>query len=558
LLLADPDLAAGGAGPPTSPWWHLLLLAGDPATARSGAPAGAAVALAHLWGGLPGPVPPGPRGVAAALAALLTLPLLALGLAALLRRPVAATAAGWGVALAGLATALLAERVPVGATGWGLDAGQAVTGPVGPGLSLVALGALAAAVGLLRRGRHTLRPPRPPRRSRRGRVAGLVRGVVTVLGAVIAFTGPVAVLAGWSGQGLRGPGHGVAEAALPALEPVRPDVLPALAADEAEGQAQARTLVVRTDRTQVRWALAGAAGPRFGDDSAALAVRRLDVPPPATETALVTPILAALLGDGGQDVTGALAGLGVGSVLLVPPAGQDAVLALDSSPGLVRVSQAGGSVLWRVELPATAGAVTRPARARVLDGSGRVVQALPSRGAVVDVRIAPGGADRIVRLAERADGDWRAVLDGHRLSAVPGSWDVAFALPAAGGRLRVWRQETFPAAARTAQSAVLAVAVLGLLPLPRLRRRVAVPTPPARSQPVPRAVGAPSPADLPPMPRIFDEDHPADGEVPPLFSDDPVTPSRDDAATTDEPAEPPVGDAVAERAGAATAPGEGR
>jgi GT2 family glycosyltransferase len=517
LLLADPGLPGSGSAAMArgSGWWNLLLLTGDPASgAGSGTPAGAAVAVARMLPALP--VPHGSRAVAAALAAVLAGPVLGLALASLLRRP--AALAAWVAALAGLATALAAVRVTVGATGLGLDPGQPAAALPGPGLSFFALGMLAAAAALLHRGRFMLRPAR---RARPGRVARAVTATATVAVAVVALAGPLAVLAGWSGQGLAGPGHGVTAAALPALRAVPPEVLPAVATDEAEGEAGARTLVVRADRAQVRWTLARAAGPRLGDDSAALAARRLDPGAATTETALVAPVLAALMGDGGQDVTASLADLGAGSVLLVGPVPQDAILALDASPGLVRVSQAGGSVLWRVELPPGAGGVTRPARARLLDASGRVLSPLPSQGPDAGAQIAAGQPGRVVRLAERADPGWRATLDGRPLAAVAGGWSQAFALPQTGGHLRVWHVSALPDVTGTLQIAVLAVTVLGLVPLPRLRRRVAAPSPPAPSRPVPRAGGgAVVPGDLPPMPRVFGADHPEDGVLAPLFADE--------------------------------------
>ena len=74
------------------------------------------------------------------------------------------------------------------------------------------------------------------------------------------------------------------------------------------------------------------------------------------------------------------------------------------------------------------------------------------------------------------------------------------------------------------QAAVLALALLGLVPLPDLRRRVAVPAPPQPSRPVPRE---PQAVDvvLPHPPQVFGADHPEQGAVTPLFSDptDPIT-----------------------------------
>jgi len=499
--------AVAAAGVPALlllPWWVAVaasprLLLADPDL--PGATTGTGTVIDGFLDGSGGV---GRLAVVAALA--VAVPVLLLGLGALLRRSGAAVAAGaWVVALAGLATALLAVRTTTGATGAGLDAGRAFTGRPGPGLSLLALGATAAAVAVLQRGRSTFSSPRA---GRAGRIARA--GAAGVLGALVV-AGPLGALAAWSW-------HGVPTS----LRAVEPAVLPPVAAAEAEGVPASRTLVTRSVQGRVSWTLARAAGPRLGDDSAALASRRLDPPAGPTESALVTPVLAALLGDGGQDIRPALADLGVGYVQLLAPVADDAVLALDASPGLVRVSQSAGWMLWRVDqAPAGAGSA-RTARARLLDASGAVLATLPSDGAGgVDARVAAAGAGRVVRLAERADDGWTATLDGRDL--VPGrdGWAQTFALPPAGGRLVVRPGTTAPELVGTVQGAVLAVAVLGLLPLPRLRRRLAPPGPPAPSRPVTRVVAdAADPGELPPMPQVFDEEHPEHGEVAPLFTDE--------------------------------------
>jgi hypothetical protein len=127
-----------------------------------------------------------------------------------------------------------------------------------------------------------------------------------------------------------------------------------------------------------------------------------------------------------------------------------------------------------------------------------------------------------VVLTERTDSGWKATLDGRSLaSLVTSGWAQCFELPASGGRLHLYHDGDLVETVRGVQVGVLAFALLGLLPLPRLRSRLAVPTPPDPSHPVPRTVDAgPALDQLPPMPRVFDADHPEDGEVAPLFSDD--------------------------------------
>jgi len=558
LLFAEAGVPGSGGSLP-QPWWHVLLLPADPVTG-AGTLAGAASQVSRL---MPATAHADPVLVALAPVVLLVAPLLLLGPFALLRRAASVVAAvALTLGTAGLATALTAGRVTVAAGGFGLDAGPRLLGRPGPGLSLFALGLLTASVALLSRGRHALRPPRG---ARGGRIAGFGRGTVVTVVAVIVSAGPLAVLAGWAWQGISGDDRTPAASA-PGVRRVPAAVLPAVAADEVEGDAGARTLVLRVSRSEVRWTFARAAGPRLGDDSAALGALRLTGRPlnlPGVgggtdgggtdggagvlrETELVAPAVSALLGDGGEDARDKLAEFGIGFVLVVPPVAADVELALDASPGLTRVATVRGAVLWRVELLAPApGAPTRAARARLVDALGLTVQTLPSVGQRVDVRIPAATGRRYVVLTERADRGWHATLDGRPLrSLVTSGWAQCFEVPADGGRLRI--EHLGPSTSLAGiQTGVFAFAVLGLLPLPRLGRRLAAPAPPDPSRRVPRAaIAGPSPDDLPPMPRVFDIDHPEDGEVAPLFSDDPVSmlldPAVEDPAVEDPAAEDPV------------------
>jgi GT2 family glycosyltransferase len=512
------------------PWWiavagepRLLLAGTQPAASTAagpgeGVPVGAVEDLLRLLGH---GFPLSATGLAALVVAVLGGPVVLAGLGGVLRPgAVALPAAATG--LAGLATALVAGRVDIGATGSGLDAGAPLTGPCGPGLSLALAGIGTAAVVFARAGRRGLRP----------RGHRLLRRLAPLTTAGLAMTllgGPLAVLGGWVWQGVAGPSY-AAHGRAPAVHRVDPDVLPAVAAQEAEGDAAARTLVVRADRSEVRWTLARAAGPRLGDDSAALAALRLrgaravsPEPAPPGEGDLVAPVLAALLGDGGTDVRGRLAELGVGSVLLVPPVKDGMALALDASPGPVRVATVDGAGYWRVDLAARPGAPTRAVRARLVDGTGFTVAALASDGDVVDATVPPRAGPRYVVLTERFDTGWTATLDGRPLRSLATSgWAQCFELPATGGRLRIDHGSGLSAAVGPIQAGALLLAVAGPLPLPSLRRRLARPVPPAPSRPVRRsAPGDPQGGSLRPAPRVFDADHPATGAVAPLFADTP-------------------------------------
>jgi hypothetical protein len=397
---------------------------------------------------------------------------------------------GWAAAGAGLLLAALQTANAAGTTTGG--AGPSATGPA---LSLAFAGLGGAAL----LGAQVL--PARVRRGPRPRLAG--RAVTAA--AVVAVAAPALVLAAAATAGA-GPA-------------ARVPGLPAVAAAEAAGPYATRTLVLRVGGSpaQVRWALARGAGPVLGDGSAALAARPgTPMGPSGRDAAVVLPVLARLLSGAGHDTRAALTGLAVGSVVLLPPTDPGTVLALDAAPGLSRLAGSGPGLLWRVDPPAGWG-LARPARARVVDpATGRALFALPSSGDAVDADLPAGGRGRLVVLAERADADWDARLDGVRLPSTRSGWAQAFVLPAHGGHLEVTHGAGGLAPADPGRAALLALAVLLALPLPRLRGRTAAPPPPRPSRPVPRPM--PAPDDLLPgaPPQIFDEHHPED-TAPPLY-----------------------------------------
>jgi hypothetical protein len=323
-------------------------------------------------------------------------------------------------------------------------------------------------------------------------------------------------------------------AANPVVTRTDPDVLPAIAAQEARGAAALRTLVLDTggsgttgdsDTTRgsggatngnsVRWSLLATRGPVAGLDSAAAAQTRLRASDP--DGALVVPVIGALLSDSGRDVRPELTELGVGSVLALGPVADATVLALDAAPGLARVATSSRhDLLWRVQLDGAG--PSRPSRVRLTDAAGQPVAALPSRGPLVDAEVAAGPPGRLLVLAERHDRGWRASLDGRALAPTTvHGWAQGFVVPTAGGRLVVRYDEGLIGRTEGIRLIAGCLAVLLAIPLPRLRRRVAVP--PARpSRPVPRGVVTP-PSDVAPSPQVFDSDHPEAGP-----DDDPADP----------------------------------
>jgi hypothetical protein len=299
-----------------------------------------------------------------------------------------------------------------------------------------------------------------------------------------------------------------------------PDVLPDVAAVEARGALAQRTLVLQVRTDGVDWTLARDAGPRLADSSAALALAKLPGGGAPDDAEIVLPVIADLLADTGEDLRPQWQDLAVASVLLLPPLDEPAALAIDASPGLVRSGTPAGGLLWRVE-PGTGSdtaegasaqdetaqgetaqgetaeseedrealAARRGARVRVLSEDGQVLaavaSAVPENGMDVTGRIEDGPQGRMLVLAERADPGWQAFLDGRRLAShVHGDWAQAFELPADGGRLAVRYREPWQPLSDAARVAMLVVAGLLALPLPRLKRRRV--SPPRSSRPVGR------------------------------------------------------------------------
>jgi hypothetical protein len=349
----------------------------------------------------------------------------------------------------------------------------------GPATSVLLLGLLGAALAGLRGGRF-------------GRPAGR-RRVVPLLAVAALLLGPATGLAAWAwaGAGTDGP---VAAGGRPQLQRVGPDVLPGVAALEAGGPAAARTLVLQDRAGQLHWTLARSAGPRLGESSTALAAETLDHPD-TSDRALLGPVLTALLSGSGADVRPRLAAFGIGSVLLLPPAGPvgdsplgQAGQALDVSPGLVRVGTIGAGAaqrtLWSVQLDDGPGAPERPSRARVLGPDGRVLAAVPSNGLRIGTDLPPGPAGRFLMLAERWDPGWHAELDGRALPSVRhDGWAQAFRLPDHGGRLDVVHHPAGQHRLDLARAAILALALLVAIPMPGRRAPTA---PPRSSRPIAR------------------------------------------------------------------------
>nr|WP_269327403.1 glycosyltransferase [Kineosporia mesophila] len=499
LLLAEP----GGAGAVRSgsTAWAALLWPADPAVINDGPAHRAAGLVADLTG--VGDAGQWLRG----LAVVVVVPPLLLGLTALLGRRRRRTAVrAWLMALAALGTAVVIPVADTRRSSEGL-----LHGWPGPAVSLLLLALLVAALGHLDGAAGRLR-----RRS-----IGVRHWSAVAVGTLAVLT-PLLVLTSWAADGWTGG----ADRWVHRADPV---VLPAVAAAEANGPAATRTLTVQPTRDGVRWALYRTGGPETGQESAA----SLTPSAAAARAAADAPVLTAiggLLSGSGPDQRARFADLDIGSVLLLtgrpadPAAADAAVDALDVAPGLVRVSNSDGKVLWRVELAASgsggasaedaSGTVpppNRPARVRVLSGSGDLLATVPAPGVDFTARLGEGEADRQLVLSERADSGWTATLDGTELTpALHAGWAQAFELPRTGGTLVVRHVDTAGTAGPAldlTRLGVLGLALLAAVPLPRRRPRLLPPPKSWRSQqPVPMPAGSTGrrvrrPGDAPDRPR---------------------------------------------------------
>ena len=531
LLLAEP----GGASAvrPGSPGWAAALWPADPAVINHGP----VHRLARVVADLTGFADPGVW--LRVFAVVVVVPPLLLGLLALnghRRRRVARMA--WLVGLIALVTAV---AIPVFDTRQSADG--LLHGWSGPAVSLFLLALLVSALSNLDGAAGRLR----------SRSIGIGHWSAVAMGALAVLT-PMLVLTSWAADGWTGsPNRWVHRA--------DPEVLPAVAAAEADGPAATRTLTLQATRNGVRWTLYRTGGPQIGQESAA----SLTPSAAAARSAGDEPVLetiGALLSASGEDQRERFADLDIGSVLLLTnrsadgrsDATDDAVAALDVAPGLVRVSSSDGKMLWRVELAGVASDTgdasgdagtdgsgtsaagvsgeavpTRPARVRVLSENGDLITTVPAPGVGFTASLDSGNSGRLLVLSERADPGWTATLNGTELARTTyQGWAQAFRLPVPGGTLAVRHDESTGNALDLTRIGVLALALLVAVPLPRRRLRLLIPQKGWRPQQPPLApVGSTGrrvrrPGDAPDRSRRAAEDG-ADGgdaeELVPAYAD---------------------------------------
>ncbi len=337
--------------------------------------------------------------------------------------------AGWVVGVTGLITAAAVSRVAISEAG----STAAVRAWPGPALAIAGAGLLLAVVaagdqvpGLLRAGRW-----RSP--------AGLA---VIGLGAV-ACTAPALAAAHWVTSGVMGP-----------VRPAAGTLLPEFVAVSSDTGQQLRTLVLQTaPRGGVTYLVLRDSDPLIGSQELAL--------PTAAEQALSRSV-ATLTASSGSAVTDqgrALAGFGIGYVLLPAPVNAGLARLLDDVPGLRPVSATSDFQLWRV--------VGTTARVTVTESGGTVVPVSSGPVSVTAARAPSAGGT--LMLAEPAGG-WSATLNGHPLTplAAPvNGWAQGFRLPAGGGSLSVSHSDVGRAALLGLEGLAVLVAIGLALPGPR-------------------------------------------------------------------------------------------
>ena len=305
--------------------------------------------------------------------------------------------AGWAVGVTGLIIAAAVSRVVI------TEAGQAA--PVrawpGPALAVAAAGLLLAVVaavgeapGLLRAGRWRM-------------PAGLA-----VLGlGVVACTAPVLAAAYWVTSGVTGP-----------VRPSAGKLLPEFVAVSSQTGQQLRTLMLNSaPHGGVTYLVLRDTDPLIGSPELAL--------PAAAQRALGKTVATLTAPDGGAvtDQGRALAGFGIGYVLLPAPVNPDLAELLDGVPGLRPVSATSSFRLWRL--------VDTTARVTVTEPGGTVVPVASGPVKVTGARAPAAGGT--LALAEPAGG-WSASVNGHPLAplAAPvNGWAQGFRLPPGRGTL---------------------------------------------------------------------------------------------------------------------------
>ncbi|WP_329132531.1 glycosyltransferase [Streptomyces sp. NBC_01476] len=236
-------------------------------------------------------------------------------------------------------------------------------------------------------------------------VAGLV--------AIAAVAAPLLAAFTWVADGANGP-----------IKRTDPEQVPAFVAEESTSGDQPRTLVISGTPGRVSYSLVRGSGVRIGD--AELAAE-------ATRDRALDSVVANLVAGSGADQGSRLAGYAIRYVLAQKGAPRTFGRVLDSTPGLSRVSQTGGTELWRVNSEVSRISITSKDAQPVAVAAGRVE---------AHTKVPAGPSGRVLRLADSAAPGWHATLDGKALTPTTvDGWAQGFDLPSDAGRLDVTFEE---------------------------------------------------------------------------------------------------------------------
>jgi hypothetical protein len=250
--------------------------------------------------------------------------------------------------------------------------------------------------------------------------------------------------------------------------------VPPIAVEEANGDRGTYTLTLATAESgALVWDLMRGAGRQISDPLGLLGARNLQGWPgqlqgPDQADQFINQTAAAIVARNPGTAALDLATAGIGFVLA---SAADGVLtaALDATPGLTRLAESAGRVVWRVApegLELSGRQVDAAARLHLVE-NGQATALDSGPGTSISLDLPNGPAGRLVVLAERAANGWRATLEGEPLKTVGGepSWTQTFELPAGGGELRIWYHRPWWLVAT--RTVILALAVLVAVPIRR-------------------------------------------------------------------------------------------
>lgn len=403
-----------------------------------------------------------------------------LALVALFRARAVGAACAWFVAALGLAAAVTTGAVEVAVSGDG-----PVRGWPGAAVSVVVLALLGAALlgapGLRstpRRVGPAVEPDGPAAAApaadestnRRGAPAGWRLGGVALL-AVVGLAVPVVSVVSWTLSATGQPG------AVGELVVVSEPVVAKVGQQMQDSEREVRVLSLDLSPEGVlEYAMLRGDGPQMIDASSVVQGRAMT--DPAYAQADLPAIVAGMATGSSAGAAKELADLGVGAIVLPAPVAPDGsetdavvpdavpsdpatttgatadsgreraelVARLDMVPGLERVTEGQSSVLWRVapgpdesDAPAWARVVDRLPAGTAEDADEPVVAEgyLPARDKSVATRVAAGGPERAIVLAETAAPGWTATLDGRALERAEVEGRQAFLLGPDGGTVRI-------------------------------------------------------------------------------------------------------------------------